>query len=584
MSEPTNTLEDTFSLKGFVSIGAFADNDLYETAPLGELSLQSATYSKDRSYYSTTSTGANPTTLELAVFSCRTLTNPLYTTPVEYQSKLLEIIRWCHARAIDNTFNHTSETCRQAIVAEFGSFVSDVVVGQMISQDSVWLPASLTFYFIPSAFNATWTDEQQADLERSRIKLWFADQAFAGEYDECAMEFLAPIDNARLDDFFLIADQVAKKVAQRTMEETMLMVHQLKGNKPETKIRTINFLYHDPANRDRKIPTNWTFVIYGIAGDNIDKIKELLTKWVLENSTHTREEWAAIFPDLFTSTEFIITPMWSQYAVPNETLQDGVYSPTVNVLNALSVARRSCTGTAYTQNHIDSVLTVVGCPYKSIGLLIVGGPENRNGLDRFEEVWPDYMSVFTSSLDYNRMQPETQQWVSMLHAMLKAAETMTDFSDLPQTPFPMTRLKRTNANDETFMYVVCNYGNIQYLVVSRQSMQQYFPPRGVDALRITSEGAEGVNAMPNADITAGAYSTTFVAVGGKGPYVFDLISVSDNTKLENVAIDPDTGEFTASPLAAGDILVTVRVTDDNTTSATKSFTLHIYSKPSDNET
>lgn len=576
MSEPTTPLADTYSLKGFASVGAFASNIRDEIAPLGELSLQSATYSKDRAIYAIAADATNSTTLELSVFSSRTETNPTYSVPAAYSNLLLDIIKWCHKEAMDGTLSNNAEACRQALMAEFNGKIIDAVSGPMIQQGSIWMPASLTFYIVHDALGAEWSLEEEADLERSRVKLWFSDAAFSTEYDEYAIEFVAPIANDRLDDFFLLADQVETAVKARKLEELMILIHQAKGGDPETKIRTIEFEYHDPADPEWRLATNWTFVIYGIAGDNIDTIKEELSNWILDNSTHTREEWAEIFPDIFTSTEFIITPMWSQYAIPNETLQEGVYSPVVNVQNGLNIARQSSTGTSYTQNHIDDVLAVVGCPFKSIALLVVGGPENRDGKDRFEEVWPDYIAVMTSSLDFNRMQPETQNWVQMLQAMLVTAETMSEFSDLPQAPYPMTRLRRTNADGKTFMYVVCNFDNIQYLVASRASVQTHFPPRGVDELRITTEGAEGVTAMPNADTNDTLYSSTFVAIGGTAPYQYELVSVSDINVMQSAAVDPDTGEFTGDPVSAGDILVTVKVTDDNGIVATKAFTLHLY--------
>lgn len=569
-------LADTYSLKGFVSVGAFADNDRYETAPLGELSLQSATYARDRALYATTSEGANATSLELSVFSSRTLEDDHYAVPAEYQAVLIAMMQWCHTQCINGVFGNNSEQARQAIMSEFDTEIYDAVVGTMISQDGLWLPSSITFHINAEAVI---DEEYPEELERSRVKLWFADQAFRTEYDEFEIQFLAPIANDSLDNFFLLADIVEDQVKARTLEQTHILIHQIKDNKPETKIRTLVFEYHDPLNITWTLDTNWSFVIYGIAGDNIDSIKEQLSTWILDNSTHTREEWAVIFPDIFTSTEFILTPMWSQMAIPNETLQTGVYSPTVNVNNAITTARRSSTGTSYTQAHIDAVLAVVGCPFKSLALLAVGGPENREGKDRFEEVWPDYISVFTSSLDFNRMQPETQQWVAMLQAMLLTAETMTDFSDLPQSPYPMTRLRRTNADNETFMYVVANFQNIQYLVASRQSVQFYFPPRGVDELRLTVLGAEGVTAMPNANIADGSYTTEFVGVGGTQPYLYELVSVSDTDKLTNATVDPDTGEFNAVAISAGDITVTVRVTDENDTVATKTFTLHLFTAP-----
>jgi hypothetical protein len=576
VSNNNQNLIDTYSLKGFVSIGAFADNDRFETAPLGELSLQSATYAKDRLLYTVSSGGSNATALELAVFSTRTPDDDHFPVPAPYEAFLKDVITWCHAQALIGTFTNNAEDCRQAFMAEYDGVTIDGVAGQMIQQAGVWLPSSLTFYIDPDGLNVTWNPQLRLQLERSRIKLWFADSAFSTEYDEFEIEFLAPLANNRLDDFFLLAEQVQTRVQTRTLEQTMNLVHGIKNGKPETKIRTISFLYHDPLSTTWTLPTNWTFIIYGIAGDNIDSIKAKLSEWILDNSTRTREQWARIFPDIFSSTEFIVTPMWNLLSVPNQTLQEGVYSPTVNLQLAMSTARRTCIGTRYTQQHIDSVIASVSCPYKSVALLIAGGPENRDGFDRFEELWPDYMSVFTSSLDFNRMGPMTQQWVTLLHAMLRTAETMTDFSDLPQTPYSMTRLKRTNAQGDTVMYVVANFNNIQYLVASRQSIQQLFPPRNADDLRVTTEGADGVVAMPNANITDGTYTTFFAGVGGTEPYRFELVSVSDPTRLSNAVIDPDTGVFTGIPLIAGDIQVTIRIIDNNDIVAVKVFTLHIF--------
>lgn len=564
---------DTFSLKGFVTIGPLANNLRHEVAALGELSLNSATYAKDRAIYSTTTTTNNPTGLDVVVFSSRTLDNPHYDVPAPYVALLTEVARWSHGKATSGVLTNDSEIYRQQFNADFDGRCSDVVVGQMVSENGIWLPESVSFYIMPSTLGATFTADELEDLERSRIKLWFADEAFSTQYDEFAIEFIAPVATDRLDDFFLVSDLVEQKVAERTVPELMNIIHNVKAGNPETKIRTISFNYHDPLDRNYRLPTNWTFVIYGAAGDNIDSIKDGLSRWILENSTHTREEWAQIFPDIFTSTEFILTPLWNQFAVPNMTLTTGLYSPTVNHSKASIIARRTSTGLSYTDEHVNKVLTSIGFPYKSLALLVVGGPENRDEVDRFEEQWPDYVSSPTSSTDFNRMQLATQNWVRLINDMLLVAEEMTQFSELPQN---MTRLFRTNAQNESMMYVVANYENVQYLVLSRQSMQTYFPPTNVDALQVTVEGAVGVVAMTSANVSEGAYSTYFEAVGGKAPYLYELVEVSDQNKLGNAQIDPVSGDFTALAVAPGDITVTIKVTDDTMTEATRTFTLHLY--------
>jgi hypothetical protein len=244
----------------------------------------------------------------------------------------------------------------------------------------------------------------------------------------------------------------------------------------------------------------------------------LLSEWILANSTHTREEWVVIFPDIFSSTEFIITPMWTQYAVPNRTLDPGVYSPTTNVARAIQVARTTCTGTSYNNIHIDANLAVVGCLYKSVSLLIVGGPENSDDIFRFEEKWRDYMAVTTGSTDFNRMQPLTQQWVNMLYEMLMIAETMTEFSDIPPG---FTRLRRTNGNGQHILYLVNSIENVQYLVVSKNTMQRYFPAiEDPTALALVPSPSATLN-TPTGSLQL---QLNFAVTGGVGPYTFTATS------------------------------------------------------------
>lgn len=561
---------DTYSLKGFFAYGALADNDPNEVALLGELSVWSRTYSKDRLLFSVGSGGNPSTSVDTTIFSSkRADTDVQVPVPVPYASLLTDIARWCYVQATTGIFTSNPEVFRQQILTEYSGRIRDVQVGPMLQQGSIYLPEFVVFYFVPDAVSEDWGPERDY-LDESRVKIWFSDDAFSRQFDEYEIEFIAPIPN--LDDFFLLADQVTTRVNARTIPELTDQIREIAARNPYTILRSDNFTYHDPlAGSDYTLPTTWTFIIYGAGGNNIDAIKEALIEWILDNSTHTREEWAEIFPDIFTSTEFVVTPMWNQYAVPNMTLQEGVFSPTVNVQRALEIARVTSTGTNYTEAHVDEVLAVVGCTYKSLGLLVVGGPENRNGINRFERQWPDYMAVATTSIDFNRMQPDTQQWVMLLYQMLAVAEDMTEFSDIPLT---MTRLRRTAPGGQTVLYLVSSYKNVQYLVVARSSLEALFPPETDEPLQLTCEGAEGVTSMPNG--TGGvAYSTVFEALGGQGPYEYELLS-SNNGPILSQTLDPVTGEYNATLAGGGgEAVVEVLVRDANQVEVTVEFSLFV---------
>lgn len=547
--DPSN---DTYSAKGFVSFGATTNNTADQVAPLGELSVRSETYAKDRLLFGGAAGSVPDTSVVVSLFSSRDVTTGDHVSvPEPYSDTMLEISQWCYRQALLGIFTNDTEVFLQQLLAEFTGVIADVEIGPMVEQDPMFLPEYVIFYLNQAHFTGhDWgTVENEELYSQSRFKLWFSDAAFADQYDEYVLEFVAPITT--LDDFFLPAAQVRNRVDLRSVTEHFSLVQLKAGEDPYTIVKSISFNYHDPLDTDSVYPTNWSILIYGAAGDNIDAIKSLLAEWILANSTHTREEWVVIFPDIFTSTEFIITPLWTQYSVPNRTLDPGVYSPTVNIPRALQIAHATCTGTSYNNTHIDANLAAVSCLYKSIALLIVGGPENSDDVFRFEEKWRDYMAVTTSSPDFNRMQPLTQQWVNMLYAMLMIAEEMTEFSDIPPG---YTRLKRTNGAGQHILYLVSSIQNVQYLVVAKTTMQRYFPA-------IEDPTALALSPSPSATLNTPTGSlvlqVNFAATGGIAPYTYSASS----SDIADGSINSSTGYLNVSFVAFGVNNLDITITD-----------------------
>lgn len=556
---------DTYSLKGFLSFGSLVDNVDHKVALLGELSVRSMTYSRDRELFATGTCGATGTAITATVFSSRSAADGKVTTPPEYGDLLSRMGAWMWNEALNGTFTANGEEFRQYLLAEYGTVLREVTIGPMLQQGQVWLPESITFYPLADELIS---DNVPAYLSRGRVKVWLSNAAFSTQYDEYSYEFLAPVDT--LDDFFKVRAQVEQIVASRTDEEVFQKLQALANGDPYTILRSIMFEYRDPDDPTYRLPTNWRFIIYGAAGDNIDAIKERLIEWILENSEHTREEWAEIFPDIFTSTEFILIPLMNQYAIPNKTIEPGMYSPTVLMVRGQEIARRMAIGTKYTQAHIDSVLSVVPTTYKTVTVLAVGGPENRDGVNKFYDQWKDYINVPTTSIDYDRMDPVTSAFVARMHMLLKIAEEMTEFSDIP---IGFTRLTRKALDGTTVLYVVTNYNNVQYLAASKYSVSRLFPPASETPLRLTVQGVDDVDTLQNGrpDET---YHELFRAMGGQGPYTYSLPAGLPD-KVESHSIDPVTGAYTATFLRSGQTTITVIATDANGNRVQKAFSLYV---------
>lgn len=569
-------MPETYSVKAFASCRELADNTPGVVAPVGELSVYAQTFTRDRKLFSTgvknTLDANNPilsdTTLEcdITVFSSRDEANATVEVNPRIATLLKMVTLWIYGTSSNGTFDDDVENSRQTFLNDLTNpAVTNLTMGPMVEVDTKWYPKQITFNISKDALVEYLTginDEDAEDdlaavdlLDDSLIRIWFADDLFKAEFDEYEINHIAPI--AVLDGFFQSTSNVQSLVNQRTIPMMIAKVDEISDGDPFTVLISNTFNFHDPVNPEVIIPTVWSAVVYGDAGRNPDLIKLTLIDWILANSSHPREEWEIIFPDIFKVTEFIFLPMWNKYSVPNMTLQEGVYSPIMDLQDAMVVASKLAVGEDYTLKQIVDSLVYVGTPYKSLAMVAVSGAQNRTGATKLREVWPDFMSVSTSSLDFNRMQPATQNFVMLMNTLLNIAENMTSLSVIPPG---YSRLKRTNADDADVYYVSGTINNISYLVASKYSFLELYPADepefNPDNMPLSLLPADDL--MLETEVGSKELSVDFEAVGGVGPYTYSL---SPSANFVDSAIGPATGQCEIEFAAFGQFVITVSVVD-----------------------
>lgn len=432
-----------FNLKGFMAIGAFADNAVGVVAPLGELSTNSLTYAKEKGYY----TQADAKSVSLVSFLSVDDKGTKVTTPTDLASNVLKVGQWMYDQCVKGGITDDTEAFMRALVNEFSASMGDATCGSMVTDGKYWLPEWLSYTAKPTSSSGT----------AATVKVWFADDAFQRQFADYEIVVIPPLPVAKLDELFNGAYKVSGLLARKKQSEVMFEIQEARGKYPETYLRTEEYDWIDPTDEDTTIEHGWTVLIYGIGGNNIDNIKDAITKYILANSKHGRDDWAKIIPDLFRSTEFILTPLWNNYAVPNQTLEPGIYSPVVKPAEALALAKKTAVG--YPEAHVEANYNTFSVMYNSLGIVAVGGPENRDKIYEFRKKFKDYITVSTTHIDFNRISENTQDFVNLLTKMLLIAETMTPYTDVP---VGFTRLTRGGV-----MFVVANYNDVQYLVVAK---------------------------------------------------------------------------------------------------------------------
>jgi hypothetical protein len=460
------------SLKGFAQISSLVDNQATVTAPIGELTPLSKSFAREQATYVT----ADVRGIELIAFQIKvgeevltdwnngTIDPQMGTDFQTHVSDMLTILQWIHVQGATGRFNQNVDNFKSQYIAQWGETYALENCGAMATGTGMWIPSwvEITRVVTGAAPNSN--------------KIWLAGEAFESQYDGFEILPVPPI--ASIDDFFTSYTHIKNLLAAITLTETMKNVNIVKDGYPDTNVITTSFEFIDPLNRALRLPVDWTVVVYGSAGENLDNIKEAIIGYVLANSTQPRVKWEAIFPDIFHATEFIVTPMWNNYSIPNRELEAGMYSPAVPVNDALVLATITAKGTGYTPEHISKVLQIVPNTYKQIGLAIVGGVNNRNGVNQFNRQFKDYLSLASTHLDFQRMDIKTRGFIVMLSGMLRFAESMTPQSSVPR--------EHTRTVREGVIYLSRTYDRIQYLVVTKYSLND--PATGIPDLLLDGDG------------------------------------------------------------------------------------------------
>lgn len=431
-----------FTLKAFIEIPAFIDNTLKTVSPLGELSNMSSSYSTEKGVYTKT-TSPN---VELITFTSER-DGSLIPTPTKYHSHILDVAQWVFSQSISGTIIDNAERFRTLFLSQFQSSIGTVEIGEMVTAKSNWMPAFIK-----------WNLDDGG--EENTLQIWFSDSAFSGQYpgyEHIVISSVVPVDT-----FMKTSASVKPALAAFNLPDHDVKVAELAKSNPYSNRITSNYMWYDREDSEVSLETYWTVVIYGVAGNNPLLIKKAIADYILENSSYPKEEWLKVFPDIFTSTEFTIVPLWHLRSVEDETVRGQLYSPIAFISDAMII------GTKYIQypkaNHVVNNLTLMPVHYKSVMCVLCGGDENRDGNYRITDYLKEYAMIPTSSPDFNRMPQRVTDWIFKIQGAIIAAEEMDEYSYLG---LEYARVERNG-----LQYVGFTYDNVLYLVMARTSMSE----------------------------------------------------------------------------------------------------------------
>lgn len=427
-----------YILKGFITYPSLTDNDPGKVAPFGEISKDSLTFTRETNLYKKSQYSG----VLLYSFESYITTESTIDVPDAIQTIVLRLGRFLFDICLEGRLSPDLYSTFEQIEAEFHNTLYDIELGRMTGSLNRWMPESISF--------KTKSDDDY-------VKLWFSDSAFSREYDGYEYFFISPIDH--LDSFFKPVNEVLALLAENTFKRIIDKVDQQREQYPYTLLKTEDYWYQDPDNPTQSVNTSWTVLVYGRMGNDPDKIRLALVEWILAHSSYSADEWIKILPGIFTPTEFILVPLWHQFAIPNRTIEAGLNSPLISVDDAIQVAQKFCFGTGYEQNHLMFNTVIANSPYRPITFLAVGSAHNKDALSDFRTLYPDYIGLSVTTHDFSRLSRRTQNWILMFIELLTVAERMTQYSVVPSGYSRVTR--------NQIVYAVKDFDGMRYLMVAR---------------------------------------------------------------------------------------------------------------------
>jgi len=433
-----------FVLKGFIEHALFNSATPGKISTIGELSTLSMTYSRITNTY----LSAISADMTLYTFTSANNATPA-KLPLAISDHVMDISKYVYEHTIEVQTQVFATELLQNLLTVFVTSADTFECGEIVSDGDYSVPEWISWH------------TKLTDVDGSNvIKIWFSDVSFQAQYDDFEILVIPPMKP--LDLFFNPSSMVKASLASVTPSEMMDRIQLAKEGSPETVVRAETYLYYDPFNKTNTIPTTWNFLIYGMAGNNIDAINDALVAYILANSTKTKDQWAQIIPEIFKHTEFIIIPKWNDYGIPNRTLEAGIYSPITNVSGISTIV--NSINLEYPASHINANIDVVANPYKSLALLVIGSPDNRDAKFKIGDIFSDYIAVLSTSNDFSRMSQSTQDWATLLSNMLYIAESMYLHTSVPAG---MSKVVRNG-----ILYLACRFMNINYLVVAKSALPE----------------------------------------------------------------------------------------------------------------
>jgi hypothetical protein len=431
----------------FGSIAELHNNSKEAVSPIGELTNKSRTYAKDPAVFSITD-AISATTLYNFLSQRDTVDIPLPPALAKVQ---INISNWLFAQAKTGNITGSRANTLALLKATFTANIEILDVGEMVTNNTYWMPSFVLGNHIVGA-------------EKQQFILWLADAYFLDQYPEVSFAIVHPLPLTEMDTLMTLNfQQIEKRLALETPDIIERRTKELTQQAawPYTEREIIPFAIMDLINTPNFNLGYWTWVEWGNGADAEDKLFEQMQNEILAASQYPRAKWEEKIPDLFNPLEFYVIPYFNRIGLVDKTNGASSYSPIADRETMMVLVDKYLTPNM-TSDHVIKSMQVVPFLYKSIHCAFVSKLNNRNGMKKITNLFPDYSLTESTDPDFQKMNLTTMEFIRQMENLLAAAEVVTPIS-LP--PIGITRITRFGKT-----YVARRIGKVKIIVMTRWQM------------------------------------------------------------------------------------------------------------------
>lgn len=428
----------------FATIPELADNNNNSVSPIGELSNKTISFCKAPGVY----TNDDSKTL-LYVFYTLQEQKSTFIIPDEIANIQLEISDWVYKEATYGNSSNSSSLLFQNINTIFGDKIELLEVGNMVTNEKIWLPSYVKFKYVDSEGGT------------NNITFWMSDEYFEAQYPYREVQVVLPIPDEKIDDLFTITyfeleeylkTQTPLVIQERENETTDVLKY------PPTERKVYMFNAYDAVNYPTCTPTYFVCDLWGNITESDEDCYDAIRDKILSNSKYDEDQWARIYPDLFNPLEFTCIPNFDRVGLQNNTSLANTFSPIVDQQTIFDLPKK------YMPDVSEAFFTkssqVVPFYYKSVSVTFTA--KENNYLDQFKiyDFIKDYQIIDCKTSDFERMEETTMEFILGMQELIEAALTISK-ADIPPSGIS---LQERNG----FLMVSKRIGKIKYHMVTRE--------------------------------------------------------------------------------------------------------------------